>query len=67
MKRSLISLLAVILFGIAGCRSFPAVRSSGGDWEDFSDMAIEVFPEWHLPEWEFHEYCFGLCTREEWR
>jgi hypothetical protein len=68
MKRVLLSLLAVTLLGILGCRTHPArVQPSGSNWRGFSDLPIELVPEWHLPEWALPDYCFGLCTSEEWR
>jgi hypothetical protein len=68
MKNVLPFVLALILLGIAGCRTSPAmVQSSGGNCREFSDLPIEFVPDWHLPEWELPDYCFGLCTSEEWR
>lgn len=68
MRSVLLSLFSVTLLGIAGCRTYPSMcQSLKSDVEGFSDLPIEVFPKWHLPEWKLHNYCLGLCTREEWR
>jgi hypothetical protein len=68
MNSALLSLLAMILLGIAGCgTSPPVVQSSGGNCREFSDLPIVLVPVWHLPEWELPHFCFGLCTSEEWR